>query len=67
MLLFYTAFLVFLVASPHAADCQCFGALKVAQDARINNRLALGRNLFLLSILSTRFFSVRNPGATAPR
>jgi hypothetical protein len=75
MLCIYTTFLLALVVRPYAPDCECFGTVKLFHDAKIENRIALGRNVILLSmaIYSVRLKSLvnatsggGNPPAGAP-
>jgi uncharacterized membrane protein YphA (DoxX/SURF4 family) len=44
-----TAMALFLVLDPAAPSCGCFGALRLAREAAMENRIALVRNLLLLS------------------
>ena len=59
MLLAFSGFIIVLMIHPYAPSCDCFGAIKLAKDAKINNRIALVRNGILLALTVWGIRSVR--------
>ena len=50
-LLVFTVYLTALVFDPAAPPCACFGAIRLAADARTENLISFGKDLVLLAAL----------------
>lgn len=66
MLIAYTGFLTALLITPDAPSCDCFGAVKRAEDAMASNRIGLLRDILLL-VLAVGVIRSRNRVSAAKR